>query len=149
MSSDQDYASFLDKANQDTGASKTSNKDDKFARTKAVDTTIPGSLKGLDAFYMSDSDEPFEPVALKSKSSSLDKASFGKLIDHSGEIEEVSLKDWNIKNQYDEVVNAVKSAGSGDVKVFRVAHGATRAEYYVVTLNDGVILGVKAKAVES
>lgn len=73
MSSDQDYASFLEKANQDTGSSKPTKKDDSFAQTRSVDSNIPGPLKSLDAFYMSDSDEPFEPVALKSKSGSLDE----------------------------------------------------------------------------
>lgn len=64
MSSDADYASFLEKANQDTGASndvKTSG----FANTKTKDTAVPAALKSVDAFYQSDTDEPFEPVALK------------------------------------------------------------------------------------
>lgn len=64
MSGDDDYASFLDKANQDTG-SKAQKKDDKFAQTKAVDTDVPGPLKKLDAYYISDTDEPFEAVSLK------------------------------------------------------------------------------------
>jgi hypothetical protein len=67
-------------------------------------------------------------------------------------VEEISVKDWNVKNHYAEVVEAVKKAGSdkADVQVFRVAHGSTRCEYYIVTLNDeGVVVGVKAKAVES
>lgn len=75
---------------------------------------------------------------------------FAKLINHSGHVEEESLKSWNVKGQYDSVVDAVKKEGKGDVKVFRVAHGETRCEYYIVTLNDqGVIVGVKARAVES
>lgn len=66
MSSDQDYASFLEKANQDTGSSQAP-KDSGFAQTKAVDAEVPGPLKNLDAFYISESDEPFEPVAIKHK----------------------------------------------------------------------------------
>ena len=64
MSSDQEYANFLEKANQDTGSSsevKTSG----FAQTKAVDSAVPQSLKDVDTFYQSDTDEPFDPVALK------------------------------------------------------------------------------------
>lgn len=73
-----------------------------------------------------------------------------KLINHSGDVEEESLKSWNVKGQYDSVVDAVKKEGKEDVKVFRVAHGETRCEYYIVTLNDqGVVIGVKARAVES
>lgn len=76
MSSDADYAAFLDKANQDTGAS--SQKQDKgFAQTKAVDTEVPGPISGLDAFYMSETDEPFEPVALKFEGAKLDEGEFG------------------------------------------------------------------------
>ena len=63
MSSDQDYAAFLDKANQDTGAQ--ASEDSGFAKTKAVDTNVPSVLQKLDAFYMSETDEPFEPVAIK------------------------------------------------------------------------------------
>ena len=65
MSSDQDYASFLDKANQDTGVQGSN--DTSYAQTKSTDTSVPASLKSLDAFYMSESDEPFEPVAIKHK----------------------------------------------------------------------------------
>jgi len=152
MSTDEDYSSFLDKANQDTGSSKpAAKKDDKFAQTKAVDTDVPGPLKSLDAFYTSDTDEPFEPVAL-AHSGKLDEKTFGKLIGHNSEIESTDLKSWNVNGQYDEVVNAVKKAGGdkSDVKVFRVAHGTTRCEYYIVALvKDGKVVGVKAKAVES
>lgn len=65
MSSDQDYLAFLEKANQDTGSP--ANKDSGFAQTKAVDASVPGPLKNIDAFYMSESDEPFEPVAISYK----------------------------------------------------------------------------------
>lgn len=171
MSSDQDYAAFLEKANQDTGSSSEQVKTSGFANTKAVDTAVPAALKNVDAFYQSDSDEPFEPVALQyGKKDSIDKSQciyvtfqrslrlthllekFAGLIDHSGDVEEISLKDWNVKNHYANVVDAVKKAGNGksDVQVFRVAHGSTRCEYYIVTLSDeGVVVGVKARAVES
>ncbi|KEQ69770.1 hypothetical protein M436DRAFT_55197 [Aureobasidium namibiae CBS 147.97] len=155
MSSDQEYANFLEKANQDTGSSSNEVKSSGFAQTKAVDSAVPKSLNNVDAFYQSDTDEPFESVALKyGKKDSISQAAdkFADLINHSGEVEEISVKDWNVKNHYAEVVEAVKEAGSdkADVQVFRVAHGSTRCEYYIVTLNDeGVIVGVKAKAVES
>lgn len=76
MSSDESYTSFLEKANQDIGdngaqetsASQNEQKGDSgFSATKAVDddTEVPTVLKKLDAFYMSETDEPFEAVALK------------------------------------------------------------------------------------
>lgn len=62
--SDDAYSSFLDQANQDTGASKVSTKS-KSAATKAVDTDVPVTLQKVDQYYTSESDEPFEPVSLK------------------------------------------------------------------------------------
>ncbi len=45
----------------------------------------------------------------------------------------------------------MKEAGGGEVKIFRVQHGKTRAEYYVVSFDSksSKIVGLKAKAVES
>ena len=62
--SDNAYSSFLDQANQDTGASKASTKS-KSVATKAVDTDVPVALQNVDQYYTSESDEPFEPVSLK------------------------------------------------------------------------------------
>ena len=62
--SDDTYSSFLDQANQDTGASKTSTKS-KSVATKAVDTDVPVILQEVDQYYTSESDEPFVPVSLK------------------------------------------------------------------------------------
>ena len=62
--SDDTYSSFLDQANQDTGASKPST-ESKSAATKAVDTDVPVTLQKVDQYYTSESDEPFEPVSLK------------------------------------------------------------------------------------
>lgn len=63
----------------------------------------------------------------------------------------VSQKDFDPKGQYAKVIDAVKQAGSQDVGVFRVQHGSTRAEYYVVSLDTKAkkIVGLKAVAVES
>lgn len=70
MASDADYGSFLEKANQDTGAGKASTKSGS-AVTKAVDTDVPASLQKVEAYYTSDADEPFEPVSLKWKGTDL------------------------------------------------------------------------------
>lgn len=75
MASDEDYASFLDKANEDPnkGAAKTQSSGK--IQLKAVDqgVTVPAGLKKAtkDAFYVSDADEPFEPVVLKHSGKSL------------------------------------------------------------------------------
>lgn len=67
-------------------------------------------------------------------------------------MEASDIKQFNPKGKYDEVVAAVQKSSDGThvVKVFRVDHGGTRCEYYVVTIGgDGNVVGVKAKAVES
>jgi hypothetical protein len=63
----------------------------------------------------------------------------------------MSVNDFDPKGDYKDVVDTVKKAGSKSVKVFRIDHGSTRAEYYVVSLDKkaGRIVGLKAKAVES
>jgi hypothetical protein len=67
MSSDDAYMSFLDKANADLNAGRPQQGATETARTETVDanTQVPKPLQSVDAYYVSDADEPFEPVALK------------------------------------------------------------------------------------
>lgn len=70
MSSDDAYASFLDKANQPTSSSEPSTQSTKgfpHTQTMSKDEQAPQSLGELNINYTSDTDEPFEPVALKWK----------------------------------------------------------------------------------
>jgi hypothetical protein len=72
MGSDEDYMSFLNKANEDpnegrgkpasSGASKGFKAQDSGVQ---VPKAIADVIKGGDKFYVSDADEPFEAVALK------------------------------------------------------------------------------------
>lgn len=68
MSSDDAYMAFLNKANADysDGQAQTTQESD-VLRTKTVDSSlsIPKPLKNIDAYYVSDTDEPFDPVVLK------------------------------------------------------------------------------------
>jgi hypothetical protein len=61
------------------------------------------------------------------------------------------VQNTGFESQYKKVMEAVKEAGNGTVKVFRVELEGTRAEYYVVAVDDkkGRIVGLKALAVES
>lgn len=65
------------------------------------------------------------------------------------EVEEVKGKGF--ETQYKTVIDAVKKAGDGEVKVFRVELEGTRAEYYVVSVDrEGKkVVGLKALSVES
>lgn len=65
------------------------------------------------------------------------------------EVEEV--KEQGFESQYAKVLNAVKEAGNGEVKVFKVQLEGTRAEYYVVSVDakGKKVVGLKALSVES
>lgn len=72
-----------------------------------------------------------------------------KLLGGDKKVEEVKQK--NFESQYKTVIDAVKKAGNGEVKIFRVELNSTRAEYYVVAVDekDGKLVGLKALSVES
>lgn len=151
MSSDADYASFLDKANQDTGSTKVSAKSISVG-TKSVNTEVPKALEEIEEYYVSDADEPFEPVSLKFDGDSVPSADeFAELLSHDLDVSSMGEKEFDPRGQYKKIVDAVKKAGSKDVSIFRVEHGSTRAEYYVVSLDKkgGRIVGLKALAIES
>ena len=75
MASDEDYAAFLDKANEDPNKGVAKAQSSSKIQLKAVDhgVEVPAALKKAtkDAFYVSDADEPFEPVCLKYSGKSL------------------------------------------------------------------------------
>ena len=62
----------------------------------------------------------------------------------------LSPKEFDPKDQYKEVLEAVKKA-TGEVKVFRVEGKGTRVEYWVLGVDKtkGRAVGFRAKAVES
>lgn len=68
MATDEDYAAFLDKVNQDPNEGAAEQKSGKIElKTVDEDVKVPACLSKAtkDAFYVSDADEPFVPVALK------------------------------------------------------------------------------------
>jgi hypothetical protein len=73
MASDEDYAAFLDKANEDPGESRTQSSGKVELRAVDRGVEVPAALREVtkDAFYVSDADEPFEPVCLKLKGKTL------------------------------------------------------------------------------
>jgi len=159
MASDEDYMAFLDKANQDPneGVAKTQSKGK--VELKAVDkgVKIPEGLKKAtsDAFYVSDADEPFVPVCLKYDGKKLpDEATFAKLVNHpspdDAEVQIMDIGEWDTQGQYKEIVDATREATKGsDVRVYRISKGSSRVEYWVVGVEGGKLIGVKALAVES
>ena len=160
MSDDASYSSFLDKANQDTGVSPL-NSSPKSAQAPSAksysSTNVPYVLKNIDATYTSDTDSPFEPVSFDYDKTSLPSTQeFEKLVARASKdsgparAEELSLEDFDPRGEYRDVVKRVEEvADGGEVKVYRVGRGKTRAEYFIVGLGDGRIVGVRAEAVES
>ncbi|KAL2136682.1 hypothetical protein VTI74DRAFT_2093 [Chaetomium olivicolor] len=170
MSSDQDYMSFLDKANADPSkgvatAQKGQNTEagKKQFRATQEGVEVPAPLVNVckEAFYTSDADEPFEAVALawdEGGKGLPDEEEFAQLIGHwdpkNAEIEIQDPIDWDRSGQYANVLDAVREAGRGnDVRVYRVVKGGVRVEYWVVTTEGkgkgAKLVGVKALSVES
>ncbi|KAJ8122180.1 hypothetical protein ONZ43_g1560 [Nemania bipapillata] len=87
-----------------------------------------------------------------------DEEVFATLIHHpnpsNAVIEIQDPADWDPQGQYLAILDAVRQAGKGnDVRVYRVAKGGVKVEYWVVT-TDGKgkgarLVGAKALAVES
>jgi hypothetical protein len=147
MSSDADYESFLNKANQDPGSSI-----DASAKTgiKIVNTAVPEVLQSLDEVYVSDSDEPFQAISLTFEGGSLPSET--TLSDVLGKkVKKIGEKAFDPRGAYSTVIKAVKSAGDGSVAYFKAEVDATRTEYFVVSVDAGSkrLVGVKALAVET
>jgi hypothetical protein len=72
-----------------------------------------------------------------------------KLLGGDKDVEDV--KEKGFASQYKKVIDAVKEAGNGEVKTFKVQIDSTRAEVYVVSVNEkeGKVVGLKALSVES
>ncbi|KAI9368591.1 hypothetical protein BJX61DRAFT_537138 [Aspergillus egyptiacus] len=174
MSSDDAYMAFLNKANADldSGRSQQATQQSSSARTETVDVnvSIPTPLTSVDAYYVSETDEPFEPVALRWEGAKNgvwpDASHFSRLISTDADlsssiIETLSPSSFDPKNQYASVFRAVRAAavqGSDggdesavDVKVYRVEVGTSRVEYYLAAMNavEGLLVGLRAKAIES
>ncbi|PYH44262.1 uncharacterized protein BP01DRAFT_321678 [Aspergillus saccharolyticus JOP 1030-1] len=180
MSSDDSYMAFLNKANADLNESKnapqtSSTSSGAAARTETVHAgvRVPAPLTSVDAFYISETDEPFEPVTLQWEGANRgvwpDAAHLSRLIsstdDLASRIETLSAASFDPKNQYAAALRAVRAAASQasgggepgveeadvDVKVYRVEVGSSRVEYYVLALDveGGLLVGLRAKAVES
>lgn len=161
MSDDASYASFLDKANQDTGILPLKS-GPKSAQALSPDTAhsssnIPSALQNISATYTSDTDSSFEPVSFDYDGSELPSAQeFEKLVAKASgnngpaRWKELSEGEFDPRGEYVDVVKKVKGVVEREeVKVFRVGKGKTRAEYYVVGLGGGKVVGVRAEAVES
>jgi len=65
------------------------------------------------------------------------------------EVEALENDDFDPQGQYKDILAKVKEAGNGQVRCFRVEVSKTRAEYYVVSVGERKLIGVRARAVES
>ncbi|CAG8413426.1 unnamed protein product [Penicillium salamii] len=156
MASDDAYMSFLDKANADV--SDKSQQGPIQMQTVHSTLSVPKVLQSIEIYYTSDTDEPFEPVALK-----WDEAAKGawpspdqllSLIapDSNLSISTLSPSSFDPRNQYTAALDAVREAANGsELKVYRVELTSTKIEYWVLGLHksESRVVGLRAKAVES
>lgn len=62
----------------------------------------------------------------------------------------LDIAEWDVQGQYKEIVEATRAATKGsDVRVYRIARGGSRVEYWVVGVEGGRLLGARALAIES
>jgi hypothetical protein len=62
----------------------------------------------------------------------------------------MDIAEWDSTGQYKDVVDATREATKGsDVRIYRISRGGSRIEYWVVGVEGGKLLGVKALAIES
>lgn len=144
---------FLDKANKqrdagrDEAHTEDSTQPSNQVRTETVESgvKVPEQLKKVDAYYVSETDEPFEPVALSWKGASSGKwpgnglfsllscrhfwsmltrfvivDEFTSLIASGSklDIETLSEKSFDPRSQYSEVIKAVRAAvAASDSKI--------------------------------
>lgn len=165
MASDEDYMAFLNKANNDLseGQARARAERQEVAKTATLKTVddwsdVPKVIEEAckSEVYVSEADEPFEVVSLKwhGKDGLPNEFEFAKLINHwspeSADVDILDPLDWDSRGQYTKVIEAVREAGRGnDVRVYRVGRDRTRVEYWVVTSEEGRLMGAKALAIES
>ncbi|KAJ5375718.1 hypothetical protein N7517_007724 [Penicillium concentricum] len=171
MSSDDSYMAFLNKANADSSGSQAPQQGAGTVKTETVHSSlsVPKPLQSVDAYYISDTDEPFEPVALKwdgaAKGSWPSADQLSSLIspdtDLSQSISILSPSSFDPNSQYSAALDAVRAAAiekdSGadksavELKVYRVEQTSTKIEYWVLALHapESRLVGLRAKAVES
>ncbi|KAJ5973011.1 uncharacterized protein N7479_002929 [Penicillium vulpinum] len=171
MSSDDAYMAFLNKANEDSSGNQAVQQGAGTVKTETVHSSlsVPKPLQSVDAYYTSDTDEPFEPVALKwdgaAKGSWPSVDQLSSLIspdtDLSQSISTLSPSSFDPNNQYSAALDAIRAAAvekdSGadksavELKVYRVEQTSTKIEYWVLALDapESRLVGLRAKAVES
>ncbi|KAI9747218.1 MAG: hypothetical protein M4579_007503 [Chaenotheca gracillima] len=161
MSSDADYQSFLDKANQPGGGEGGITSKPASTETKTITTSkdVPEILKGMMRVvtYTSETEEPFESVSLEFDAQRRpDEEEFRTLIaaPSSAKIEIWALEMWDPRNTYEAVTALLRRMTSDrfGVRVYRVELDQSRVQYYGlgVDMNDpDRLIGFRAKAVES
>lgn len=135
---DEDYASFLERANADYSAPSTasaqhsdtntqhgSNRSKGFtAKTTDVSTSeIPQVLSNVEEIYISDADEEWKPVFLSlpsTSSTSSTSSSSGSSISEevaaklagveASKVETLTVKEFDLRGKYGNVVSAVEEA---------------------------------------
>ncbi|TQS35229.1 hypothetical protein Golomagni_04357 [Golovinomyces magnicellulatus] len=167
--SDESYMKFLEEASKVHSCDGTSGKLE--LKNLDPDANVPEVLREAtyDAYYVSEADEPFLPVALRVENGLPDavqlknmyltnilylQESFAKLVHHPNPIgagvQILKVSDWDHHGQYGKIVDAVNAAVKNSaVQVYRVEISNAKSEYWIVGLRDSFMLGVKALSIET
>jgi hypothetical protein len=92
--------------------------------------------------------------AYEANSGCLATGTFAKTVGHpnpkTAEVTIMDIGEWDLQGQYTALVQATREACQGsDLRVYRIALGGVRAEYWLLGLVGGRLVGVKALAIES
>ncbi|RKF83764.1 hypothetical protein GcM1_154003 [Golovinomyces cichoracearum] len=152
--SDESYMKFLEDANKVHICDETTRKPK--LKNLDHDADVPEVLREAinDAYYVSEADEPFLPVALRVENGLPDAETFAKLVHHSNStgaaVHIMKVIEWDPLGQYGEIVDAVNAAVQHSaVQVYRVEISSASSEYWIVGVRDSFMLGVKALSIET
>lgn len=155
--SDAEYSAFLEKSSSQTQApASVSSGQVKHADTVTTSSCHPALSLPEDRVYTTDADESFRPFSIPFSASKFDREAFSAAIQsatgkHVRSVEELSVKEWDARNEYGDVVSKVGEATGGikGVKVFREEQRGSRVEYWIVGVEGKEMRGFVVTGVES
>ena len=155
MASDADYQAFLDKAGADAQGSGVKTQQYSSGGQQLTTASVPAALGKVQATFVSDADEPFEPVSMEhgvsgGKASAEDVAHLAGV--KKGDVTHVGAwKEFDPKGHYGEVKDAVEKEAK-NMSVWKIEKSGARCEYWILGIakeDEGKVVGFRAKAVES
>ena len=151
MASDSDYTAFLERANEPSSAAAQTSAPSSGAGTQSLAAAAPAALvhAAKDRFYTSESDEEFTALAFPCAVLDERAVAAAAASAHESEVQELSVRDFDPRGEYADLVRRVGEVSGGAARVFRVQQGRSGCEYWIVAQQEERAVGVKVKAVET